>query len=173
MKPRGVLPTYVTDKQVILCKAAPTIRNAYEIRLALYMAVQSGREFILAVSPVARIDDAVEAHIRQHGGEVMRTAIYEHSVYVGAIGLEGEERDGWVAGDSQLWTSVLAGLRSVWLRDRLRVGGSVATSELCQFRDVLGTEVIHACNVDDEDIGEALLRLAAEAMWTGGSLFVQ
>jgi hypothetical protein len=173
MKPRGILPTYVTDQRVVLCKAAPTIRNTYEIRLALFMAVQSKRTFVLAVSPMAMVDQALEAHIRQHGGEVVRDTIREHSLYVGAIDGDGEEGDGWVAGDSQLWESVLAGLRSPWLRERLRVGGSVSTSELSEFRDALQAETIRASNVDDEDIHQALLRLAAEAMELGGSVFVQ
>lgn len=173
MKPRGILPTYVTDQQVVLCKAAPTIRSAYEIRIALFMAVQSKRTFVLAVSPMAMVDQSLEAHIRQHGGELVRDTIREHSVYVGAFDGKGEEGDGWVAGDSKLWESVLTGLRSSWLRDRLRVGGSVSTGELSEFRDHLRTEAIRACNVDDEDIHHALLRLAAEAIQTGGSVFVQ
>jgi hypothetical protein len=170
---RGVLPTFVTDNQVILCKAAPTIRNAYEIRLALFMAVQSGRAFVLEVLPSAKVDEALTAHIRQHGGDVVRAAIQEHSVYVGVIDSHGEEGDGWVAGNGQLWATVLEELRSPWLRDRLRVGGSVATGELPQLRDVLGTEVIRASNIDDENIRQALLRLGAEAFQVGGSVFVQ
>jgi len=173
MKPRGILPTYVTETQVVLCKAAPAILNAYEIRLALFMAVQSGRKFILEVSPKAVVDQALEAHIREHDGEVLRTAIKHHSVYVGAIDREGSEGDGWVAGNSQLWESVLAGLRSPWLRDRLRVGASVSTGELPNFRELLGAEDIRARNVDDDDIQQALLRLATEAMQVGGSVFVQ
>jgi len=173
MKPRGILPTNVTDKQVVLCKAAPAIRDAYEIRLALFMAVQSGRTFVLGVSPSAEVEQALEAHIRQHGGEVVRGAIPAHSVYVGAISGEGQEGDGWVAGDSQTWESVLAGLCSPWVRDRLRVGGSVLTDELSQFRDLLRAEAIRGCNIDDEDIHQALLQLATEAMQVGGSVFVQ
>jgi hypothetical protein len=44
---------------------------------------------------------------------------------------------------------------------------------LPDFRDALQAEAICACNVDDEDIHQALLRLAAEAMELGGSVFVQ
>jgi hypothetical protein len=173
MKPRGILPTYVTEQQVVLCKAAPTIRNAYEIRLALFMAIQSKRTFVLAVSPMAIVDQSLEAHIRQHNGELVRDAIQAHSVYVGSIDGNGEEGDGWVAGDSQMWESVLTGLRSPWLRDRLRVGGLVSTGELSDFRSVLQAETILACNVDDEDMHQALLRLATEATQVGGSVFVQ
>ncbi len=150
-----------------------TIRDAYEIRLALFMAVENKRTFVLAVSPMTMVDQVLEAHIRQHGGELMRDTIREYSVYVGTIDGDGEEGDGWVAGDSQLWESVLAGLRSSWLRDRLRVGGTVSTSELPEFHDVLQAETIRACNVDDEDIHQALLRLAVEGMKCGGSVFVQ
>src|SRR5436309_981683 len=110
MKPRGILPTSVTDQQVILCKAAPTIRNTYEIRLALFMAAQSGRTFVLAVSPMAFVDQALEAHIRQHGGDIVREAIQRHSVYLGAVDREGAEGDGWVAGDGQTWGSVICAL---------------------------------------------------------------
>jgi hypothetical protein len=173
MKPRAILPTYVSDKRVVLCKAAPTIRNTHEIRLALFMAVESGRTFVLAVSPSARVDLGLEAHIRQFGGEVVRGEIREYSIYLGAIDRNGEEGDGWVAGDRQLWDSVLAGLSSPWLRDRLRVGESVSTRELRQFRDLLAGEIVRARNIDDEDIHQALLRLAAEATQVGGSVFVQ
>jgi hypothetical protein len=173
MKPRAVLPTYVTDEQVVLCKAAPTIRNTYEIRLALFMAVQSGRTFVLSVAPMATVDESLGAHIRQHGGKVARETVITHSVYLGLIDREGEEGDGWVAGDNQSWSSVLAGLRSPWLRDRLRVGGSVPTDELPQFSDLLRKEAIRASNIDDENIHEALLRLAAEGIQSGRSIFVQ
>jgi hypothetical protein len=172
MKPRGILPTHVTDQQVVLCKAAPAIRNAYEIRLALFMAVQSGRTFVLAVQPGAQVDEALE-HIRKHGGDVVRAPILDHSIYVGTVGRGGEEGDGWVAGDGRLWATVLAGLRSPWLRARLVVGGLVAAGELAQFRDALAAETIRARNVDDEDIRQALLRLAGEALQVGGSVFVQ
>jgi hypothetical protein len=173
MKLRGILPTFVTDQQVVLCKAAPAIRNAYEIRLALFMAVQSGRAFVLAVSPMAFVDQTLESHIREHGGQIVREAIRDHSVYVGAVDSAGAEGDGWVAGDGQAWASVVDALKSPWLRDRLRVSGSVSTSELPQFRDLVRAEAIRACNVDDEEIQQALLRLAAEAKEIGGSLFVQ
>lgn len=173
MKPRGILPTYVNDHLVVLCKAAPTIRNAYEIRLALFMAIQSQRTFVLAVSPMAIVDQGLEAHIRQHGGELLRDAIQAYSVYVGIIDGNGEECDGWVAGDNQKWEAVLADLRSSWLRDRLCVGGLISKEELCEFRNVLQAEAIRACNVDNEDIHQGLLRLATEAMQVGGSVFVQ
>ena len=173
MKLRGILPTFVTDDQVILCKAAPTIRNAYEIRLALFMAMQSGRSFVLAVSPMAMVDQSLMEQIRQHGGNIVRESIRDHSVYIGAIDSQGAEGDGWVAGDGQAWVSVLDELKSPWLRNKLRVGGSVSTSELCQFCELFGAEAFRARNVDDEEIQRALLRLASEAKEVGGSLFVQ
>jgi hypothetical protein len=157
----------------VLCKAAPVIRNAYEIRLAMFMAVQSGRAFVLAVSPGAQVEEALEAHLRQHGGTVARAAIQDHSVYVGATDRAGKEGDGWVAGDGRHWAAVLAGLRSPWLQDRLSVGGGIATADLPRFREALEKERISASNVDDEDIRQALLRLAAEAMQAGGAVFVQ
>jgi hypothetical protein len=173
MKPRGILPTYVSDTQVILCKAASTIRNAYEIRLALFMAIESARQFVLRVAPMSLVDQGLEAHIRQYGGNIVRAAITSHSVYVGAIDRDGEECDGWVAGDDRAWAAVLAGLRSTFLKDRLSVGGSISNDELPRFRDALETEVIRGRNVDDEDIHQALLRLVIEAIRSGGSLFVQ
>jgi hypothetical protein len=173
MKVRGILPSHVTETQVVLCKAAPTIRNAYEIRLALFMAVQSGRAFVMAVSPAAQVEQSLEAHIRQHGGDVVRADIREYSVYVGVVNREGQEGDGWVAGDSHLWASVLATVRSPWLRERLQVGATVATGELTQFQQLLGGEVIRARNVDDEDIHQALLRLSSGAIQVGGSVFIQ
>lgn len=173
MKPRAVLPTHLTDELVVLCKAAPSIRNAYEIRLALFMAVESGRTFVLAVSPGAQVDDSLASHIHKFGGQVVRAPVQEFSVYVGAADRSGDEGDGWVAGNSQQWASVLEGLHSTWLRDRLCVGGSVAIGELPHFREILGSEVIRARNIDDEDIQQALHRLADEATLSGGSIFVQ
>ena len=170
---RGVLPTYVTDTKVILCKAAPKIRNAYEIRLALYMAVQSERQFVLTVSPTATVEKALEAHIRQHNGDLIRTAIDSHSVYVGSVDRDGEEGDGWVAGNNQFWANILGGVGSTWLRDKLSVGGLISLGELPRFRSALGAEVIRGCNIDEEEIQQALIRLAVESVQSGGSVFVQ
>lgn len=173
MKPRGILPTYVSDQEVLLCKAALTIRNSYEIRLALYMGLQTGRTFVLAISPEATVDEALAEHVLQHGGKIVRRPIGDHSVYVGAFDHNGDELDGWVVGHNDAWAAILAEVRSAWLKDRLRVGGIIPSAELLKFREAIGTETIHATNIDDEDIQEALLRLTNEAEHVDGSIFVQ
>src|SRR6266850_1806971 len=83
-KPRGVLPTYVTNDSVVLSKAAPLIRNAYEIRLALYMAKSRNLRFILAVRPQAQVEASLVALIKEHGGSVDESQLDDYSVYVGS-----------------------------------------------------------------------------------------
>src|SRR5438093_8973884 len=84
-RPRGVLPTYVTHDAVVLCKASPTIRNAYEIRLALFMASTRKCRFILAVRPGAVVEPALRAHLEAHGGSIQEREFEDYSVYVGHL----------------------------------------------------------------------------------------
>jgi hypothetical protein len=170
---RGVLPTFVSDQKVVLCKAAPIIRNAYEIRLALYMAVKHSYSFILAVKPDAQVDAELEGHISEHGGSICRTDIQSYSVYVGAIDSAREEMDGWVAGSNQAWDAILADLHSDWLRERLRVGAVTASQELDRMQRILGQESFSAQNIDGEDLCLALITLADQASRADGCLFVQ
>src|SRR5215831_372119 len=94
-RPRGVQPTYVTGDSVILCKASPTVRNAYEIRLALYMAFTRKSRFILAVRPGTKVEPGLRAHLQKHGGSVQERELQDYSVFVGHIKATGDEGDGW------------------------------------------------------------------------------
>jgi hypothetical protein len=46
---RGFLPDAVDQSRVILLKACALLRLTYEIRLATYMAVQSGKTLVLGI----------------------------------------------------------------------------------------------------------------------------
>ena len=170
---RGVLPTFVSDQKVMLCKAAPIVRNAYEIRLALFMAVQSGRSLVLAVNRNAQVEAELEGHIGKHGGSVCRTDIQSYSVYIGAIDSAREEMDGWVAGSNKAWDAILADLHSDWLRERLRVGAVTGSQELDQMQKILNQESFSGQNIDNEDLRLALIDLADQAWRADGCLFVQ
>ena len=92
---------------------------------------------------------------------------------VKAVVGDGEEGDGWVAGDNELWASFLASLTSNRLRNQLSVGQVIAFEDLPKFLHLLDLEVISTSNIDGENIGTALRHLAAEALKSGGWLFVQ
>jgi hypothetical protein len=90
-KLRAILPTYVTEKLIVLCKNAPAVRNAYEIRLALFFALKSNRQFLLACPSDCIVDSALEEHIVKHGGSVKLGDVRDYSVYFGAADEDGEE----------------------------------------------------------------------------------
>ncbi len=170
--PRGVLPTYLTDRELVLCKAAPTVHNTYEIRLALFMALDSGRKFELIVAPTAVVDAALAQHIAKFGGAITRGLTPVHSVYVVAVDANGAELEGWVAGDNEAWLPVLRSIRSEWLRSRLSVGATVLRDELEAFKKSVSAEKLHAKNIDEEDLRSALLLLVDKAAASGGYLLV-
>jgi len=122
MKPRGVLPTIVTDDRVVLCKISPVIRDAYEMRLCLYMAKTSGRSFVLQVPERARVEPALLLRIETHGGLVAEAAVSEYTVYFGALDAEGAEHDGWVLGDSSALEQLRGNLKSDQLKHALAPG---------------------------------------------------
>jgi hypothetical protein len=170
---RGVLPTFVSDDLVVLCKSSPTIRNSYEIRLALYMAFTRNSKFILAVRHGAKVDPVLRAHLEQHGGSIQEMEISDYSVYVGHSKPDGEEGDGWVLGDSKAHSKLCATLRSDWCRKRIAVGSSLAGADIGALERVLIAESISQTNIDDENVRDALLALAHAAKTVGGTIFVQ
>jgi hypothetical protein len=170
--PRGILPTYVTDKLVVLSKAAPTLRNTYEIRLALYMAKSKGLRFVLAVRPGAEIEPSVLSLLEAHGGKVEEVALADYSVYFGHAHPNGEE-DGWVFGDNAAMDMLSECIENQWLREHLRVGANFAGADLDRLEQSLLSETMSAANVDGENVRDALLSLVQSAKQEGGIVFVQ
>lgn len=172
-KPRSVIPTYVTDKAIILCKNSPTIRNSYEIRLMLFMAIKNGKPFVLGVSPGARVAEDLQAHIANNGGTIQETKISEYSIYIGHQNPQGSEEDGWVFGDSNDWNSFIASLNSQWIKEQLAVGSSFAGETLTRLQNELEKESILKTNIDEENVKEALLALIIAAKQSRGEVFIQ
>jgi len=171
--PRGVLPTCVTDDSVVLCKASPTIRNTYEIRLALFMASTRKSRFILAVRPGAKVEPGLRAHLETHGGSVQEREFEDYSVYVGHIKASGDEGDGWVLGDAAGLSEFQNSLASSWCRQKLVVGSSLSGGELDALERELSARTVSQRNIDQENIRDALLALSGAVKADGGTLFIQ
>jgi hypothetical protein len=172
-KARGVLPTYVTDREVFLCKIAPRLINAYEVRLALFMAVQRKLTFVLAVTPACEVAPDLLGHLARYGGTCRRGKIEEFSVYFGATDGSGAEVDGWVLGGREAWEVFRASLASERLQEAFVPGAWIRGSELQEVLSELRRERSAGCNVDDEPLIEAIVALAQTAARTGGALFAQ
>lgn len=171
-KLRGVLPTFVSDEAVVLSKASPSIRNTYEIRLALYMAVSRKLRFILALRPKAVIDPKVTLLLQEHGAQIQEAQLDDFCVYFGHASPSGDE-NGWVLGDAAALEQLKESVQSVWLRERLAPGHVFSCEELDILCSTLGQERVSALNVNGENVGQALLQLATAARREGGSVFVQ
>ncbi|WP_157499641.1 hypothetical protein [Lysobacter sp. Root983] len=170
--PRGVLPTFMTDELVVLSKASPTIRNTYEIRLALYMAVSRGLRFILAVRPHAAVDPTIVSLLHEHAAKIEVVQLEDFCVYFGHDSPSGE-KDGWVLGDATAFSALKSTIQSAWLLERLNVGHEFSGAELGDLVVALRNECISALNVDGENVGQALMQLVAAAHKEGGSVFIQ
>jgi hypothetical protein len=72
MKARGILPDVVKDDVVALFKACRELRLTYEIRLATFMAVSTGRRLLLIVTDECHMSRALEGFVREHRVEIMR-----------------------------------------------------------------------------------------------------
>jgi hypothetical protein len=169
---RGVLLTHITDDSAVLCKAAPSIRNTYEIRLGLFMAKSNHRRFILAVLPETKVDASIVTLLQEHGGEIRRGTLDDYCVYVGTAHADGSE-GGWTLGAAAAFFAFVSSLQSVWLRKRLRVGAEIRGEDLLEFGNELWQESVTATNIDGENIKEALLELMVHAIKSEGSLFFQ
>jgi hypothetical protein len=172
--PRGIVPTYVTDDRLVLCKAAPTVQNTYEIGLALYLAAQSHRRFVLATRSEAAIERSLEAHVLKHGGSIAHEPhLRDYSVYLGAAARNGQELEGWVLGDNERLASALATCRSPWLAEQLRVGASFVGPQLNVLRREVAAAELAGTNVDDEPLRAAILELIRRADEAAGMVYVQ
>ena len=167
------MPTIVTDDRVVLCKISPVIRDAYEMRLCLYMAKTSGRSFVLQVPERARVEPALLLRIETHGGLVAEAAVSEYTVYFGALDAEGAEHDGWVLGDSSALEQLRGNLKSDQLKHALAPGAEWCGSELVALRRLLLDERFAMQNIDDEDVQGALLALFEYGEKNGGTVFAQ
>lgn len=171
-RPRGLLPTFVNDAELVLCKAGPVVRDTGEIRLALYQATASNRKFVLGVKVDAEVDGTIVEQLESFRGEVRRGAVAHHAVYVGCRFPDGTE-DGWTLGDEEALAALRASLKSGWLREKLQVGSLVAMRDLIQFGNELWEEHIELRNIDGENVRDAMLSLMVDAIKTEGTLFVQ
>jgi hypothetical protein len=172
-KPRRCLPTQVTKERLILSKAAAELRYTDEIRLAQQLATAKGLKFTLAVRPSSQRAPALAAHLRQHGADISEAPMADYTVYVACAGSDGQERDGWVLGNSTSLSGLKQSTRSLWLRDRLRIGATFSGDDLVELEKALSRDTYRARNIDDEDVREALLSLAANAKACGGTIFIQ
>jgi len=172
-KPRRCLPTQVTKDRLILSKAASELRYTDEIRLAQQLATAKGLKFTLAVRPSSQRDAALANHLRQHGADISEAPMADYTVYVACTGADGKEQDGWVMGNSASLANMKQSVRSLWLRDRLRIGAVFSGDDLVELEKALGKDTYRAQNIDHEDVREALLNLAAQAQRCGGTVFIQ
>ena len=172
-KPRGCLPTYVTKDRVILSKAATRLRDSYEIRLARNFAGSKGLKLMLAVRPSSQIEPPLGAYLKQHGVEITEAQMDDYSVYFGHTRGDGLDGDGWVLGNSKALSALTQATRSLWLRDRLRIGATFSGDTLQELESALGKENSRVLNVDGENVRDALMSLIAAAKGDGGTLFIQ
>ena len=172
-KPRACLPTYETKERVILSKATASLRNTYEIQLAQAFAASKGLKLMLAVRPAAQIEPSLGAYLRQQGVQITEAQMEDYSVYFGHAKRDGAEKDGWVLGNSAALTALTRATRSLWLRDRLRIGATFSADALLELEKALLKETFRVLNVDKENVRDALLEMAAAARQDGGTLFIQ
>lgn len=170
--PRAVLPTYVTDKLVVLSKAAPNIRNTYEVRLALYMAKSRNLRFVLAVRPGTTVEDSVRALLAEHGGAIEEAELNDYCVSIG-WGFEEGEKAGWVLGDAAAFMKLQDSIQSPRLRELFHIGAHLSGATLSEVGIELAKEQLPITNIDKENVREALLTLVSEALKNNGALFVQ
>lgn len=171
-RPRAILSTHVTEELVVLSKAGLQIRDTYEIRLAMFMAVSRNLRLVLAVRPGAKVDAAVVGLLEQHGGQVQEANMSDFSVYIGRAKPDGSE-DGWVLGDGSTLQALTESIQNPLVRQRLAVGSTVVNEELAAFREAPSAERVAIENLDGENVHDALLTLIEGAKREGGTIFVQ
>ncbi len=171
MVARAVLPTYVTDKLVVLGKNCSIIRNTYEIRLALFMAKSKNLRFILAVPPKAEVENSLLTLLSENEAHIEEVNLQEFSVYFGCINSSGEE--GWVLGNGSDFTELTSSIKSNELRNSLYIGATFKSSQLMQLKLEIENEVISKANIDGENAKVALLGLICLANETNGTIFIQ
>jgi hypothetical protein len=172
-KARAVQPSYVTGDSFVLSKSCTSVRNTYEVRLALYFAVQGSRRFVLEVPHGAEVDAGLRVKISENNGLVRETVIANYSVYIGHEKENGEEGDGWVLGDKDAWLEFRASLSTSWLQQRLVVGALFSRSDLPTLQTELAALSVTQTNIDGENTKAALLQLLSSAVAQGGQIYVQ
>lgn len=172
-RPRGVVPSYVTDKSIILCKSAPSIENTYEIRLTIFFAVNGKKSFELRVPPNAVVAQDLAALILQQGGQISRQNCSDFTVTFTHFDKSKKEKDSWVLGDRAAWENFRTSLHSSWLRTELKPGVSFTGQPLLRLKQELSGEVIRLQNIDGENLQHALQRLVQECESDGGYILVQ
>jgi hypothetical protein len=171
--PRGILPSYVTDSSIVLCKSAASIENTYEIRLTIFFAVKRKKTFELRVPPGAVVAPDLATLIAQQGGRISRQDCSDFTVTFTHFDKNKKERDSWVLGDRSAWDSFRASLHSSWLRAELKPGTSFSGQPLLRFKQELSGEAIRLRNIDHESVQQALQRLIQECESEGGYIRVQ
>ncbi len=172
-KPRRCLPTHVTKERVILSKAATQLRNSHEIALVNALAAAKGLKLTLAVRPSAQMEPALSAQLRQFGVEITEARMDDYSVYFGCTGRDGADQEGFVLGNSKAFAALTQTMRSLWLRDRLRIGSSFSGEGLTELENAIRKDDFRVTNVDGENVRDALLELIELAKKDGGIVFVQ
>jgi hypothetical protein len=172
-KPRGIILTCVTDDRVVLAKASPTVRNNYEIRLALYFALQRNSTFTLVVLPNAVVAADLETYLAKWGGEVRQEAVGDFTVSFGAEDANGEELDAWVLGDLPRWQEFLLSLTSAWLLEHVRLGNEFVAHDLETLATEIDAAKIEGTNADGESLKSAILNLVAAARKGRGRVVLQ
>ncbi len=76
-------------------------------------------------------------------------------------------------GNSTSLANMKQSVRSLWLRDRLRIGAEFGGDDLVELEKALSKDTYRAQNIDNEDVREALLTLASQARGCGGTVFIQ
>lgn len=170
---RGALPTFITEREMILCKVAPRVLDTYEVRLCLFMAVERGLRFVLAVRPGATVDASLEASIREAGGVVVANEGPDFAVSVSALDASGAAQETWVLGDDQALAALHEKVASEWLTRTFVPGAVLAGEDLTRLRDVVRRARFTLKNVDDEDVRTALLDLMDAALLLRGAVCVQ
>lgn len=172
-KPRRCLPTYATQDKIILSKAAGQLRSSHEINLAHALATAKGLKLTLAVRPAAQMEPTLTLQLRALGVEITEARMDDYSVYFGCTGRDGSDQEGWVLGNSKSFAALTQAIRSLWLRDRLRIGASFSGEGLTELENALRKDNFRVSNLDGEDVRDALLALIEAARKDGGIVFVQ
>ena len=121
-KQRGIVP-FVDGGRVTIRKAAGHVKNTYEIRLGLFMAVQHKHlNFAFVVPPGALVAEDLREKIAEHGGSIFEEAPGEFTIYIGAESGDGAELDGWVLGDQSALAQLVAAFGAEWPGPALTLG---------------------------------------------------
>ncbi|WP_265214557.1 hypothetical protein [Herbaspirillum lusitanum] len=171
--PRGILPTYVTSQEIVLCKVSPIVQNTYEIRLALFFAIEGKKTFKLVTPPNTDIENELLQSIVKFGGKVEYHDCKSFSVSVSHFDQNGLEKDSWVLGDEIAWASLLSSCSSAWIKAELKPGAKFGGESLLRFEQEISLEHIQHKNIDNEDLKLALQRIIRECKTHGGYVLIQ